>query len=251
MGRHQGIVPAVRPGLLAEEVGREYVVFDTTTNQAHCLAPLVAAVFACCDGQTPIDDLPVLVGLRLGETVDAGGIDAALGQLENAHLLDAPSALEPRGMSRRAFVQRGAIATAGAAVLITTVATPAAAQSSPGGRCPESRCVSQSKGDEFCACNNVCPPDSPGAGGASSCTSLGLTPPYFDSCFCAQCPKPGDLGNTQAGAFVGRCLPPEQQTTPCGGGGAPNMGCLDADKHLDGICRPNDGDSSELCIHDT
>jgi hypothetical protein len=76
-----------------------------------------------------------------------------------------------------------------------------------------------------------------------------MSPPFFDSCFCAKCPSPGDPNPGQVPpGFEHMCLPPGQQTTPCGGGGTPNMGCNDPTKPVDGICVPNDGDSSELCL---
>jgi hypothetical protein len=251
MKRHQRIVPAARPGLVAEETGRECVVFDTTTNEAHLLAPLVAAVFAQCDGRTRIDDLPALASSSLGEPVCAEDVAAALRQLQDAALLDGPSITKPLTISRRTFA-KGAAATAGAAVLITTVATPAGAQtttSPAGGRCPDSRCVSQSEGDVFCGCNNACPPGSPGAGSDSTCTSQGLTPPFFDSCECRQCPTPTSQGE-QGAIDSGQCLPPDQQTTPCGGGGTPNLGCADSTKPIDGVCVPEFGDTSESCLTD-
>ena len=252
MNRQQRSVPAARPGLVAEQIGREWVVFDTMTNQAHCLAPVAAAVFTLCDGRTPIDDLPALAGSSVGEPVSPEDVAAALRQLEDAGILDSPLFAAPRTISRRTMLRRSGAAAgvAFATPVITSIMTPAFAQASPARRCPGSRCVSQSEGDVFCGCNNVCPPGSPGAGGDSTCTDQGLTPPFFDSCFCAECPNERNPrpGQVPAG-FEHLCLPPEQQNTPCGGGGTPNMGCKDPTKPLDGICVPNDGDSSELCIN--
>jgi PqqD family protein of HPr-rel-A system len=236
-------------GLLIEEVGDETVIYDERTGDAHCLSPLAAAVIAHCNGSHSLEALATLAGSSLGEPVDVERVDAALAQLEERDLLVPP----PLGISRRTLVRRTAAVTAAvtAGPMITSIVTPAFAQTQTyDRRCPGSRCVSQSEGDVYCGCNNACPAGSPGAGSPSTCTSQGLTPPFFDSCFCAQCPKPGDPNPGQVPPmFAGLCLPPGQQTTPCGGGGTPNMGCNDPTKHLDGICVPNDGDSSETCLH--
>src|SRR5688572_20887977 len=119
MNHQQGSVPAARPGLVAEQIGREWVVFDTMTNQAHCLAPVAAAVFTLCDGRTPIDDLPALAGSSVGEPVSAEDVAAALRQLEDAGMLDSPLFAAPQTISRRAFARKAAYASAGAAVLIS------------------------------------------------------------------------------------------------------------------------------------
>jgi hypothetical protein len=235
--------------LLVEEIDAETVVYDTDSGQAHCLSPLAAAVFAGCDGSNSVEELVEHAGSRLGEPIDAAGVDAALAQLEELSLLTAA----PDGVSRRTFVGRTAIATAAvtAAPMVTSIVTPAFAQGTVR-RCPGSRCVSQSEGDVFCGCNNACPAGSPGAGSPGTCTSQGLTPPFFDSCFCAKCPTPGDPNPGQVPAGFTQFCPPINDPTlvaPCGGGGTPNMGCKDPTKPLDGICVPNDGDSSEACLN--
>lgn len=246
-----GLPEARSEGLLVEAIGDEYVIFDTAVREAHCLSPLAARVFERCDGRTRLEDVAAEIGSRLGTDVDVATIETALAELGARGLLVEPPLVgDPGGMSRRTLVKRTAVATAAlsAAPLVTSIVTPAYAQASDR-RCPGARCVSQEKGDEFCACNNVCPPGSPGAGGDSSCTDLGYTPPYFDSCFCAKCPTPSDPNPGQVPAgFLQFCLPPEQQTSPCTGDGDGDGGCQGSGKPLDGICVPNDGDSSEPCV---
>lgn len=245
--RRTAVVPAVRPGLLSEQVGNECVVYDTESNEAHCLAPLAAAVFAHCDGRTRLADLPDMASTALGEPVGADDVDNALAQLDNAGLL-IRLITTPDGISRRTFMRRTAVVTAGAAVLVTTISTPLAAQGASDARCPQARCVSQSDGDDFCGCANACPPDSPGGNPDKCATLAGLSGAFFDSCECEKCPTTADPNTTVPAAFLSFCPTPAVASTPCGGGGYPNGGCNDASKPMDGICVPQSGDSSEVCL---
>jgi hypothetical protein len=126
-------------------------------------------------------------------------------------------------------------------------------------------CVSQAEGDQYCACLNSCEPDAPGANlDPTACTKWGLTPPYFDSCFCAKCPtcKPDfpncdgtdpnqvDQGEVPATTtFSHLCPDLPFQGTPCSGALGADGGCNNSGKPKDGVCVPNDGDSSETCLN--
>ena len=247
-------------GLLVEHVGDETVVLDTESKQAHCLSPLAAAVFAGADGATPVEDLAALAGSALDEPVSVEQVEAALDQLDERGLLDRPAlpADPPSGISRRQLVRRtaGATAAISAVPLVTSIVTPAMAQVTGNVRCPAGTlCASQANGDDFCACANACPPGSPG-GGIGQCVQRGLgTGPYFDSCFCAKCPTPGDINPGQVPpGFLGLCpnfFPNQGGSAPENCAGRPNAvaGCGGSTSAIDGICVPNDGDSSETCLN--
>ena len=239
---------------MIEQVGDETVVLDTESKEAHCLSPLAAAVFAGADGSTRVEDLAERISSD--DPVSVEQVEAALAQLDERGLLDRPAlpADPPSGISRRQLVRRtaGATAAISAVPLVTSIVTPAFAAFSPAGTCREGAlCVSQAEGDKFCSCNNACPQGSPGGG--TDCPGAGLgNGPSFDSCVCGKCPTPGEpKPGTGAGA-VHRSLPellpganPPPQ--PCTGPNA-NRGCNNTGKPVDGICFPNDGDSSETCL---
>jgi hypothetical protein len=246
-------IPLARSdGLLIEHVGDETVILDTETKEAHCLSPLAAAVFAGADGKTRVDDIAGLISSD--EPVSVEQVYDAIAQLDERGLLDRPAlpADPPSGISRRQLVRRTAGATAAfsAVPLVTSIVTPAFAQTSPGARCPAGTlCASQANGDVFCHCANACPPGSPGGG--TECPGAGLGEgPSFDSCFCAKCPTPGDPNPGQVPAgFEGLC--PNFTTTPpenCNGRPNAVAGCGGSTSDIDGICVPNDGDSSETCL---
>lgn len=251
-------------GVLLEEVGEETVVLDTTSGEVHCLSPLATAVYAGCDGSKAVDGLAEDAGSRLAEPVSAEQVETALAQLEERGLLALPPEAG-NGFSRRALIQRTAVATAAvtAAPLITSIVTPAVAQSSPDERCPGGLCASQARGDDYCACNNDCPCITPGSGACdasntATCQSFCLTAPYQDSCECLRCPAPKGGGGFDEFDFSGRMTlarsvcPAEWFTTTarpaCGNSGLCNGGCENG-KQIDGVCLRIDpqGDTSEPC----
>ena len=117
--------------LLVERLEGETVVYDLENDTAHCLSPIMAAVWLRCDGRTTVDRIPALVTEELGQTVSPGLVWLALTELSRADLLDAeiPLPVELHSLTRRRMLQRLGLAGAGvaAASLIASVAVPEAA----------------------------------------------------------------------------------------------------------------------------
>ena len=109
--------------VVAETLGAETVVYDGLTKDAHCLAPLAAAVFAAADGRTSIADLAGIAGRKLGESVDVQAVEHALAELEDRGLI---VVAEGNGVSRRDMLRRTALVggAALAAPLVVSLATP-------------------------------------------------------------------------------------------------------------------------------
>lgn len=214
MAAHHTSVTAPRArteDLLVEQIGDEAVVFDASSNAAHCLSPLATAVFTAADGRNRLEDLAEVAGTSLGEPVTVEAVDAAVAELQELGLIDAPS-----GMTRRAMVGRTAMATAAlsAAPLVTSVATAATTTSKPSS-CPMSKCVVDLEGDNWCACVNTCVPTGPGTSYPNqvsphpnnpTCaeqfegpTSSSAGSPYYGSCECEYCPY--TQSETDQGSF--------------------------------------------------
>src|SRR4051812_1574608 len=82
------VVPAARSdGLLIEPVGDETVIYDTDSKQAHCLKPLAAIAFGCCDGHATIGEITSAAQRRLGHDVSKSAVADAVAQLEGLGLL--------------------------------------------------------------------------------------------------------------------------------------------------------------------
>lgn len=223
-------------GLLIEAIGDETVVFDPERNEAHCLAPLAAAVFSHCDGRSRVEELAQLASATLERSVAVEEVEATLAQLEERHLLEVPPRVivPPRRFSRRGFVRRTAAATAAvsAAPLITSIVTPAHAQIiSPTPGCPRAVCSSQGNGDPFC--NNIGCPD-----------PLGLP---RDSCECELCCILLDEGRVPSCPYTcdGQTAvdPPDCPDGSTQGGCRPDS----TTDRLDGFCIQRPGDTSEPC----
>ena len=142
-------------GLVIERVGAEIVVYDNSNKEAHCLAPLAAAVFAHCDGRRPAPELAKLVSAELDDDVSVEDIDEAIVQLDERALLIGPRP----GISRREVVRKTAAYTAAAAATGTLVKTiiaptPAAAASCAGGCQTSPECHARAGGNVLCNCNN-------------------------------------------------------------------------------------------------
>lgn len=128
-GRSRSANPTARSvGLLTEQVGAETVVYDKETAEAHCLKPLAAAVFSCCDGRRTVAEIARLVSQDLGEDVGVESVTSAVVQLQEHGLLESPEGSEHLSVtvSRRQMLRRtaGVGGVAMAAPLIASIVTP-------------------------------------------------------------------------------------------------------------------------------
>jgi hypothetical protein len=227
-------------GLIVEQVGAETVVFDEDTSQAHGLNPLAAAVFAGSDGHTSVTQLAEFASGRLGEPVDVDQVQDALVQLDELGLMaSAPNVISRRAMLRKTAAG-AAVGAAFATPLVTSILTPAYAQTSPGEDCPAGICATQGNGDDFCACVNACPgcPDPTN----SDCKCPGDSGLFVDSCECLTCQE-------LSAPPVNRpdlCVVNPQNCTPAQVA-AGTGGCASTDNLLDGRCAKIAGDTSEPC----
>lgn len=118
-------------GLLVEEVDGETLVYDLTTDEAHCLNATAALVWRASDGTThPVDIARHLEeeGLPSDEMV----VWLALARLERAGLLEGPV---PFPAGRRSFTRKEVLKhlgrTTGLALMlpaVTSITAPLAAQ---------------------------------------------------------------------------------------------------------------------------
>lgn len=128
------MVPATRSdGLLVEQVGRDIVVYDTTSNEAHCLKGLAAVVFRHADSHPSAADLAKTAAAEIAEPVTEAQVADAVAQLSERGLMQTPLVVRD-GLSRRELVRRSAfIGTAAFATpLITSIVAPTAAMAASG-----------------------------------------------------------------------------------------------------------------------
>jgi hypothetical protein len=115
-------------GLVVEELPDELLVYDLERHKAHCLNHTAALVWKQCDGQTPVEDMALILRDKLNAPVDEDVIWFSLDQLSRARLLR-ESIKRPgakRGLSRRELIRRVGIAAALSVPLVTTILAPTA-----------------------------------------------------------------------------------------------------------------------------
>jgi Coenzyme PQQ synthesis protein D (PqqD) len=125
-----GLPPRARQdGLVVRELEGETLVYDTRTNEAHCLNAAAAAVWRRCDGETAVSELVGALG-DAGAPADRDVVRHALDQLAELGLLDeaSASALDRSGITRRQLIKRLGVAAAVSLPLATSLIVPTAAQ---------------------------------------------------------------------------------------------------------------------------
>jgi hypothetical protein len=157
--------PRARAGeLIVRRLGDETLVYDRSTDRAHCLNRTASLVFHRCDGRTSPQELVRALGDELGgppDAVPAGFVDLALERLGAAGLLEdvPPNEGRPRVLapSRREALR--ALGTAALPAVLSILApTPADAQT----------CIPR---DGTCSSSQQCCPDAP------CCRQRGPRPP--------------------------------------------------------------------------
>ena len=119
--------------LLVEDVGGELLIYDTSTNRAHCLNESAAAIWRHCDGTRSVDKLANHLFPKLDASDSTQIVRVGLERLRRRRLIDgAASVGQPVDLSKRQMLRKVAILAAAAGVvapLISSVVapTPAAA----------------------------------------------------------------------------------------------------------------------------
>ena len=171
MHEHGSLPRARKDGLLVDAAGDELLIYDQDSHIGHCLSPVAARVWRCCDGEREVSELAEVAGASEDLVLDA------LRELREKDLLVAESqSTEPQptegaapGVSRREAigqgVRYGAAAAAVPLIVSATAATPAMAssgeafcKSEPDGGgtccvCSNGSCMSSTKSEDECITN--------------------------------------------------------------------------------------------------
>src|SRR5689334_12534202 len=101
----QPIPAARRDGLVVKELVDEILVYDTTSDKAHCLNQTAALVWGFCDGQTTVDGIVAKLGTESKTSVNENTVSMAIAQLDEINLLTAKVDLISNGLSRRQLMR--------------------------------------------------------------------------------------------------------------------------------------------------
>ncbi len=163
---------------MVEQAGREVLVYDERSAEAHCLSAEAAAVWRACDGQTTREQ--IIATLEL----DAETVGSALAELERCALLETFEGPKTDGVTRREATVRlaKAGAAAAAAPLIYSIVAPTPAVAASEAFCVGLGC-SQDCGDchqHHCSC---CVGSPSGHVCVADCTSANCNTTVIKSCF--------------------------------------------------------------------
>lgn len=161
---------ARKSGLVIQEAGDEVLVYDTATNQAHCLNGTAAFVWQSCDGRNTVGGITEMLNRKFDGKVGEDFVWLALDQLSRENLLE--ERLEPKAaaVSRRDALRRigyaAAIALPAVAMLsfpnnalAVTCAASYCGSNSPANGCnPGDFCCRNAGGQYICqaVCTNPC-----------------------------------------------------------------------------------------------
>lgn len=146
--------------LIVKEVDGEMLVYDLTTDKAHCLNDTAARVWKSCDGKRTVLQIRSLLENETNTAIPEELIWLALTQLQKFDLLreQLPSPPHLAGISRRRIMQTLALATAVSIPLITSIVSPTAAQGascSGSNRPDDCACTSSSQCASGCCRNAI------------------------------------------------------------------------------------------------
>lgn len=142
-------IPVARKeGLVVQETTDEVLVYDLTSNKAHCLNQTAATVWKSCDGTNTISDIGKLLETEAGAAVNEDLIWLAIDQLNEKNLLEKQVVPQFAGRSRREVIKKIGLATVIALPIVASLTAPASALAS-------SSCVCVVPGD--CISQTTCP----------------------------------------------------------------------------------------------
>ena len=157
------VLPRARKeGLVIHELDDETVVYDLTTDEAHCLNQSAALVWKGCDGKTTVAGMVSVLKKKLSSSADADIVLLAVKQLQRFHLVESSKELTPaaRPVSRRELVLKYAPAAL-ALPVIMSISAPTPAQSASCAPPAPQGCPCSSEGDcQSSNCNGgTCGPE--------------------------------------------------------------------------------------------
>jgi hypothetical protein len=155
-------VPVARKeGLVIQETTEEVLVYDLTSNKAHCLNQTAAFVWKSCDGNNSIPDITKLFENEIGSMVHEDLIWLAIDQLNEKNLLESVVASNFAGCSRREVIKKIGLATVVALPLVASLTAPTSALASTSCACVNpGDCITQTACPSTVNCNGsgVCAP---------------------------------------------------------------------------------------------
>ena len=147
--------------LVIQTLPDETLVYDMTSNEAHCLNETAAFVWSKCSGDLTVDDIAHSATIAFGKPVSADLVNFAVKELNDRKLLSESGIDLPAISSRRQVIKKLGLASAIAVPIVASIVAPTSALASVSCGCANpGNCPSQAGG--------ACPP------GAFTCGLQGI-----------------------------------------------------------------------------
>jgi hypothetical protein len=120
---------ARKEGLIIQELPEEVLVYDSSSDKAHCLNHTAALVWKYCDGEKSVADIAKILSRELNTPIKEELVWLALDQLEKETLLEKETqfSLKSFGVSRREVIKRIGLASVVALPIVTSLLNPMSA----------------------------------------------------------------------------------------------------------------------------
>jgi hypothetical protein len=118
---------ARRDNILEQDLGREVLLYDLSSNKAFNLNETVAAVYMLSDGRTTVGEISDRLSVKFRELVPEEMVLVALDELRQNGLLENASGNFFGGTSRREMIRRAGLASMVALPLVSGLVAPKAA----------------------------------------------------------------------------------------------------------------------------
>lgn len=155
-------IPVARKeGLVVQETTEEVLVYDLSSNKAHCLNQTAAFVWKSCNGNNSISDITKLFETETGADVHEDLVWLAIDQLNEKNLLEAELASNFAGRSRREVIKKIGLAAVVALPIVASLTAPTSALASTSCACVNpGACLTQTGCPSTTNCNGsgICAP---------------------------------------------------------------------------------------------
>jgi hypothetical protein len=155
-------VPVARKeGLVVQETTEEVLVYDLSSNKAHCLNQTAAFVWKSCDGNNSISEITKLFEKEIGSAVQEDLVWLAIDQLNDKNLLVSEVRTNFAGRTRREVMKKIGLATVVALPIVASLTAPTSVLASTSCACVNpGACLAQTSCPSTVNCNpsGICAP---------------------------------------------------------------------------------------------
>lgn len=155
--KNSQIPVARKDGLVIQETSDEVLVYDLTSNKAHCLNQTAAFIWKSCDGNNSIREITERFKKETGSFVDEDLVWLAIDQLNDKNLLEKNLRADFAGQSRRQVIRKIGLAAVVALPLVASLTAPTSVMAATSCACAGNPgdCLAQTGCPNTMNCNPV------------------------------------------------------------------------------------------------